>query len=83
MCSKARTASSYLATSGPALVMTAASLFIVFSAGALESAGPGLANLAYHGPHGLTEILYANVSAVATTGSAFPTLSLGPSRSPS
>ena len=29
------------------------------------------ANLGNHGPHGLSEILYSNLSAVATNGSAF------------
>ena len=33
--------------------------------------GSTLANLANAGPHGLSEILYANASAVATNGSAF------------
>jgi K+-transporting ATPase ATPase A chain len=36
-----------------------------------NSPGAPIANLANHGPHGLSEILYANASAVGTNGGAF------------
>jgi K+-transporting ATPase ATPase A chain len=63
---------SYVATSVPVLVLTAATLLIHFHHGGYWNP-PGLAeaNLANHGPRGLTEILYANASAIHTNGSAF------------
>jgi K+-transporting ATPase ATPase A chain len=63
---------SYIATSVPILVLTAATLLIGFHPGGYwNPPGRATANLANHGPHGLTEILYANASAVATNGSSF------------
>ncbi len=46
-----------------------------FSAVALLSPGLGLSSLANHGPHGLSEILYAYTSATGNNGSAFAGLS--------
>jgi K+-transporting ATPase ATPase A chain len=61
--------------------VTAAAAIVIFSSATFlaqfSSSGywnaPGLAtaNLANRGPHGLSEVLYANASAVATNGSAF------------
>lgn len=63
---------SYVATAIPILLLASASLLIHFHPGGYwNPPGAATANLANHGPHGLTEILYANASAVATNGSAF------------
>ena len=68
---------SHLATSAPALVVAGASLLIRFHVGGYwNPPGPVTANLANHGPHGLSEILYASASAVATNGSAFAGLNV-------
>ena len=48
---------------------------LVFSAIALVSADFGTSSLLNHGPHGLTEILYAYTSAAGNNGSAFAGLS--------
>jgi potassium-transporting ATPase potassium-binding subunit len=62
----------YLATSAHVILLAGAALLLVFHpSGYWNPPGPALANLANHGPHGLTEILYANASAMATNGSAF------------
>lgn len=45
-------------------------LILIFTALAL-SLPTGIAGLSVHGPHGLTEVLYACTSAVANNGSAF------------
>ncbi len=42
-----------------------------FSAVTILSPGMGLSSLANHGPHGLSEILYAYTSATGNNGSAF------------
>jgi K+-transporting ATPase ATPase A chain len=63
---------SYVATAAPVLVVTAATLVIHFHPGGYwNPPGPVTANMANHGPHGLSEILYASASSVATNGSAF------------
>jgi potassium-transporting ATPase potassium-binding subunit len=63
---------SYIAHSIPVLVVTAATLILHFRGGGYwNPPGDAVANLANHGAHGLTELLYANASAVATNGSAF------------
>jgi K+-transporting ATPase ATPase A chain len=63
---------SYIATSAPILAVTAATLVVPFhTSGYWNPPGSVIANLANRGPHGLTEILYANASAVATNGAAF------------
>ncbi len=49
-------------------------VILVFAAIALRTQ-PGLAGLANHGPHGLSEILYAYTSATGNNGSAFAGLS--------
>jgi K+-transporting ATPase ATPase A chain len=50
-------------------------IILGFSAVSLLSPSFGLSSLANHGPHGLTEILYAYTSATANNGSAFAGLS--------
>jgi K+-transporting ATPase ATPase A chain len=63
---------SYIATSVPLLVLTGAALIIPFHTGGYwNPPGAVTANMANHGPHGLTEILYANASAIHTNGSSF------------
>jgi potassium-transporting ATPase potassium-binding subunit len=63
---------SYVANSAPILMVAAAAFLVHFHVGGYwNPPGPIEANLANHGPHGLTEILYANASAVATNGSSF------------
>jgi potassium-transporting ATPase potassium-binding subunit len=63
---------SYLATSAHVILLAGAALLVVFQpSGYWNPPGPAVANLANHGPHGLTAILYANASAMATNGSAF------------
>jgi len=63
---------SYVATSVPILVLTSAALLIPFRHGGYWNPPGGvLGNIANTGPHGLTEILYANASAIHTNGSAF------------
>jgi K+-transporting ATPase ATPase A chain len=63
---------SLVATAAAMLLFTAVSLMVHFSAGSVWNAsGPPTANLGNPGPHGLSELLYANASAVATNGSAF------------
>jgi len=63
---------SYVATSVPILVFTAASVLVHFHPGSYwNPPGAATANIANGGPHGFTEILYANASAVATNGAAF------------
>jgi K+-transporting ATPase ATPase A chain len=63
---------SLVATAATMLLFSAASLMAHFSpASAVNPPGPPTANLGNPGPHGLSEILYANASAVATNGSSF------------
>ncbi len=50
-------------------------LILVFAATAVLMPNLGLASLANHGPHGLSEILYAYTSATGNNGSAFAGLS--------
>jgi K+-transporting ATPase ATPase A chain len=62
----------FVATAAATLVFSAASLVIHFEPGsAWNPPGNPTANLGNSGPHGLSEILYANASAVATNGSSF------------
>jgi K+-transporting ATPase ATPase A chain len=46
-------------------------LILVFSAISVLAPGFGLSSLTNHGPHGLSEILYAYTSATGNNGSAF------------
>jgi len=46
-------------------------VILIFSAIAALSPGMGLSSLTNHGPHGLSEILYAYTSAAGNNGSAF------------
>jgi K+-transporting ATPase ATPase A chain len=63
---------SAVGTAAAMLVFSAASLSVRFSPnGYWNPPGAPVANLANPGPHGMSEILYANASAVATNGSAF------------
>jgi K+-transporting ATPase ATPase A chain len=63
---------SLVATATAMLLFSAVSLMIHFSpASAWNPPGPPTANLGNPGAHGLSEILYANASAVATNGSSF------------
>ncbi len=63
---------SLVATAAAMLLFSAASLMIQFMPGsAFNPPGPPIANLGNPGPHGLSELLYDNASAVATNGSAF------------
>jgi K+-transporting ATPase ATPase A chain len=63
---------SLVATAAAMLLFSAASLMIHLLPGSVfNPPGPPVANLGNPGSHGLSEILYANASAVATNGSAF------------
>jgi potassium-transporting ATPase potassium-binding subunit len=63
---------SLVATAAAMLLFSAASLMLHLPSGsAFNPPGPPTNNLGNPGPHGLSEILYANASAVATNGSAF------------
>jgi len=63
---------SLIATSVPILVLTGVALLMPFHAGGYwNPPGSVLANLANRGPHGFSEILYTNASAIHTNGSAF------------
>jgi K+-transporting ATPase ATPase A chain len=63
---------SFVATSASMLVFSAASLLVHFPASSVwNPPGSPIANLTNTGPHGLSEIFYANASAAATNGSAF------------
>jgi K+-transporting ATPase ATPase A chain len=63
---------SAVGTAAAMLVFSAASLAVRFPPnGYWNPPGAPIANLANPGPHGMSEILYANASAVATNGSAF------------
>ncbi len=61
-----------IATAFSILVFSAVSAVIPFSAkGYWNPQGPAIANINNSGPHGLSEILYAYVSATGNNGSAF------------
>jgi K+-transporting ATPase ATPase A chain len=63
---------SLVATGGAVLIFAAATVLAKFPVSSYWNApGAPTANLGNHGPHGLSEILYANASAVATNGGAF------------
>jgi K+-transporting ATPase ATPase A chain len=63
---------SLVATAAAMLLFSALSLIIHFSPASMFNApGAPIANLGNPGSHGLSEILYANASAVATNGSSF------------
>jgi len=63
---------SFVATAAAIVVFSSASFVLQFSPSSYwNSAGPPISNLTNTGPHGLSEILYANASAVATNGSSF------------
>jgi K+-transporting ATPase ATPase A chain len=63
---------SLVATGAAILIFSAASVLVQFPVSSYWNApGAAVANLANHGPHGLSEILYANASAVGTNGGAF------------
>jgi K+-transporting ATPase ATPase A chain len=63
---------SSVGTAAAMLAFSAASLAVHFSTGSYwNPAGPLTSNLSNPGAHGLSEILYASASAVATNGSSF------------
>jgi K+-transporting ATPase ATPase A chain len=63
---------SLVATGAAILIFSAASVLAQFPVSSYWNApGAAIANLANHGPRGLSEILYANASAVGTNGGAF------------
>jgi len=63
---------SCVATAAAIVVFSSMAFAVGFPAGGYWNAPGALtANLTNRGPHGLSEILYANASAVATNGSAF------------
>jgi K+-transporting ATPase ATPase A chain len=63
---------SLVATGGAILFFSAATVLAQFAVSSYwNSPGAPIANLANHGPHGLSEILYANASAVGTNGGSF------------
>ncbi|HLN02236.1 MAG TPA: potassium-transporting ATPase subunit KdpA [Bryobacteraceae bacterium] len=63
---------SFVATAAAIVLFSSASVIAQFShASYWNPAGPPISNLTNTGPHGLSEILYANASAVATNGSSF------------
>ena len=62
---------SFVATSAAMLVFSAASVLVHFAPSSTwNPPGSPTANLTNSGPHGLSEIFYANASAAATNGSA-------------
>jgi K+-transporting ATPase ATPase A chain len=63
---------SIVATGAATLLFAGATFLLNFPKGSYwNAAGPLTENLTNHGAHGLTEILYANASTVATNGSSF------------
>jgi len=63
---------SLVATGAAILIFSAATVLARFPLSSYwNPQGAPIANLANHGPHGLSEILYANASAVGTNGGAF------------
>jgi K+-transporting ATPase ATPase A chain len=63
---------SLVATGAAILIFSAAAVLARFPLSSYwNPPGAPIANLANHGPHGLSEILYANASAVGTNGGAF------------
>ena len=63
---------SLVATGAAILIFSGATVLARFPVSSYwNPPGAPLANLANRGPHGLSEILYANASAVGTNGSAF------------
>jgi len=63
---------SHIGTATPVLILTGASLLMNFHPGGYwNPPGAITANLANHGPHGFSELLYATASATANNGSAF------------
>ena len=63
---------SLVATGAAILIFSAATVLARFPLSSYwNPPGAPIANLANHGPHGLSEILYANASAVGTNGGAF------------
>jgi K+-transporting ATPase ATPase A chain len=63
---------SLVATGAAILFFSAATVLVRFPVSSYWNApGAAIANLANRGPHGLSEILYANASAVGTNGGAF------------
>ena len=63
---------SLVGTGAAILIFSAATVLAQFPVSSYWNApGAAIANLANHGPHGLSEILYANASAVGTNGGAF------------
>jgi K+-transporting ATPase ATPase A chain len=63
---------SLVATGAAILIFSAATVLARFAPSSyFNPPGAAIANLNNHGPHGLSEILYANASAVGTNGGAF------------
>jgi len=61
----------FVATAAAIVIFSAASFAAGFSPSSYWNPGPPTSNLGNRGPHGLSEILYANASAVGTNGSSF------------
>jgi K+-transporting ATPase ATPase A chain len=63
---------SFVATAAAIVVFSGATFLVDLSpSGYWNPTGPPTSNLTNRGPHGLSEVLYANASAVATNGSSF------------
>jgi len=62
---------SFVATAAAIVIFSSASFLVEFRSSSYWNPGLPTANLTNTGPHGLSEILYDNASAVATNGSAF------------
>jgi potassium-transporting ATPase potassium-binding subunit len=62
---------SMVATSAAILLFAGTAFLVEFSKSSYWNPGALTDNLTNRGAHGLSEILYANASAVATNGSAF------------
>jgi potassium-transporting ATPase potassium-binding subunit len=62
---------SMVATGAATLLFAGATFLLAFPKTSYWNAGALTENLTNHGAHGLSEVIYANVSAVATNGSAF------------
>jgi K+-transporting ATPase ATPase A chain len=63
---------STVVTAAAIVVFSSTTFLVKFPRGSYwNPSGPMTANLANRGPHGLSEILYANASTVSTNGSAF------------
>jgi K+-transporting ATPase ATPase A chain len=62
---------SLVATGAATLLFAGATFLLAFPKTSYWNVGAPMENLTNRGAHGLSEVIYANVSAVATNGSAF------------